>query len=661
MKRWQPYLMMCLAFLVAIVPLLSIQMVHAELPQLDQDLLNLDADSYRPNSGKCGGGAQQTQLDISTIVSKYGLHSALVKQIGGNALASSQPDTAPVAVASVLKLVIADVFLNGKPDLGRTVTVTAQENYFGPTGGDGSAGSPKTGQNIVLGDALEQMLKFSSDTDANVLIDAAGGLQADTATAGTLGYSSTSILSYYNDAGASTIAPNSTTVTDLTKAMEKIYTSSDPIYQKAHGYLSEDTVKFGLSSEANKWGGTSKVTGNSAVFASGDQHYIITLYIEKDWKGDKDGTNPDSGASAIKGATTDILSALQSAATPSAASPSTQCCASTVSGADNESKVWNYLVGQMSFTSIQSAGIMGNMQQESNFNPTDTNPQSGAYGIAQWFSGRLTALEQFAQQRGTDKSDMATQLDYLRSELEGPYKSKVLDPIKASSDLGQVTRIWLEYFEIPCSPPGHACDSEFNIRFPNAQDILTRLGSGNNAAPAGGAGGCSGGGTFSYGKYAALSRDELIKIILNAANWRPQSQNPVNDIQSGVAVDNLLRLIAALVENLPGELITPSVIQTGHDCHSSSGNISNHMGGLAVDLGGAGHSPTSMNTIFTWLYTNAAALGVNELIFDPVPPGTSTLLNGQPFIYDGSTRQEHQNHIHVSVQGPRPTSCPPGT
>lgn len=451
----------------------------------DQETLkNLGIYFVKDTGNSCSAGdsaaPQPGQLDIATLATKYGLQSAIVKEVKKNVVASYQADQPPIAVASVLKLIIADVFLSGKPDLNRTVAVTAQENYFGAAGGDGSLSSPKTGQTIKLADALAQTLKFSSDTQANVLIDAAGGLQSATNTAKSLGYGDTSILSYYNDAGRPTIGPNTTTVIDLTNAMEKIYTSTDTTYQSAHAYLHEDTVKYGLNSDANKWGGTSKVSGNSAVFEVNGAHYIVTMYIEKDWKGDAAANNPASGAYAIKSATNDIISVLQNS-TP--ANSSNACCASTVSGSNNEAIVWNYLVSQMGFSAVQAAGIMGNMQQESpGFNPANTN-DIGAHGIAQWFAGRRTSLQKFAADRGTDENDLATQLDFLKTELGGKYKASVLDPIKKTDDLEEVTRIWLMYFEVPCLQSQTACiNKEMSNRLPNAQDFLSRLGSGTSPA-----------------------------------------------------------------------------------------------------------------------------------------------------------------------------------
>jgi hypothetical protein len=155
-----------------------------------------------------------------------------------------------------------------------------------------------------------------------------------------------------------------------------------------------------------------------------------------------------------------------------------------------------------------------------------------------------------------------------------------------------------------------------------------------------------------------MTHDQLVDLILGAPNWKPQNSGPTNDIKNGIAKDDLLRLIAALLEALPSENITASYIRTGHDCRTTNGNISNHMGGLALDIGGAGQTEASMNNMYGWLYQNAAALNINELIHDPVPTGMSTLRQGQPFTYDATTLKEHQNHIHVSVKGPQPTSCP---
>lgn len=117
------------------------------------------------------------KINLATIAQTYGIKWAQVKQIGGPVVDSVNPDQSPPTVASILKIIMADAFFQTNPDLGQKWTVTTEENYFKSGGADGSLKNPKPGQRISLGDALQQTLQESSDTDANILIDAAGGLK----------------------------------------------------------------------------------------------------------------------------------------------------------------------------------------------------------------------------------------------------------------------------------------------------------------------------------------------------------------------------------------------------------------------------------------------------------------------------------------------------
>jgi murein DD-endopeptidase MepM/ murein hydrolase activator NlpD len=175
------------------------------------------------------------------------------------------------------------------------------------------------------------------------------------------------------------------------------------------------------------------------------------------------------------------LSGESSGETPA---PADDCCLSgetgtLLPGRNNEEKIWNYLVSELGLSDIQAAGIMGNIQQESGFDPKALNPSSGAYGIVQWFAGRKTALENYAASQNKPVSDLGVQLEFLKKELEGAYKSSVLNPIKASNNLAEVTRIWLEKFEIPCLPGSSACDAEMNTRMPFSEHWLEEFGGGS--------------------------------------------------------------------------------------------------------------------------------------------------------------------------------------
>jgi len=83
---------------------------------------------------------------------------------------------------------------------------------------------------------------------------------------------------------------------------------------------------------------------------------------------------------------------------------------SNTTPSENESIAWNFLISQ-GFTRNQTAGIMGNLQQEHGFNTSDV---PGGLGIVQWTSGRRAALIN----KG-NYLDINVQLNYLMEELNG--------------------------------------------------------------------------------------------------------------------------------------------------------------------------------------------------------------------------------------------------
>lgn len=98
-----------------------------------------------------------------------------------------------------------------------------------------------------------------------------------------------------------------------------------------------------------------------------------------------------------------------------------------LTGDDNVAKIWNYLKAD-GYSDAQAAGIMGNWQAESGFDPSicqggghsDTCPQDGktGYGLAQWtYNTRQQALHAFASNKGTKDSDLQTQLEFFDSEF----------------------------------------------------------------------------------------------------------------------------------------------------------------------------------------------------------------------------------------------------
>lgn len=72
--------------------------------------------------------------------------------------------------------------------------------------------------------------------------------------------------------------------------------------------------------------------------------------------------------------------------------------------------VWNYLRDQ-GYSKKATAGILGNMDQESGINPASVS--GSCYGLIQWTGSRKTRLYRYARKCGTGSSNMNTQLKYL--------------------------------------------------------------------------------------------------------------------------------------------------------------------------------------------------------------------------------------------------------
>lgn len=77
---------------------------------------------------------------------------------------------------------------------------------------------------------------------------------------------------------------------------------------------------------------------------------------------------------------------------------------------------------RLGWSAPAAAGILGNLQHESNFNPTAVHDSGTGFGMAGWRDpspgqGRKTGLLEFARRNGKDAADPYLQLSYLDHEL----------------------------------------------------------------------------------------------------------------------------------------------------------------------------------------------------------------------------------------------------
>ena len=88
---------------------------------------------------------------------------------------------------------------------------------------------------------------------------------------------------------------------------------------------------------------------------------------------------------------------------------------------DTAKAVWTFFTGA-GYSKECTAGIMGNLQQESGMNPTRKQSGGGVgRGIAQWTVGseRFQGLESVAKAKGKDWTDLQSQLEFIHMELQG--------------------------------------------------------------------------------------------------------------------------------------------------------------------------------------------------------------------------------------------------
>lgn len=119
----------------------------------------------------------------------------------------------------------------------------------------------------------------------------------------------------------------------------------------------------------------------------------------------------------------------------------------------NAKRVYEFL-RQQGYSNSAAAGIMGNLQQEHNFDPSDVGEHVnedgltyGGLGIVQWNGGRTQALRQYASEQGKDPEDLELQLEYMAKEINDSYTDVNPDNMNSLTPEEAAAR-WNKYYEV---------------------------------------------------------------------------------------------------------------------------------------------------------------------------------------------------------------------
>ena len=121
---------------------------------------------------------------------------------------------------------------------------------------------------------------------------------------------------------------------------------------------------------------------------------------------------------------------------------------------------------QRGLSKAQSAGIVGNLVQESNVNPRSSQAGGPGRGIAQWSSpGRWDSLENYARAHHTSPWALNTQLWFVWHELTA-VPAFGLEELRGAKTVAAATRVFETKYEIcgECNEPRRVAEAQTTLR-----------------------------------------------------------------------------------------------------------------------------------------------------------------------------------------------------
>lgn len=112
-------------------------------------------------------------------------------------------------------------------------------------------------------------------------------------------------------------------------------------------------------------------------------------------------------------------------------------------------EIYDRLIVKHNFSKIMACAVLGNMQQESNFNTIVQGfDDTGSTGLCQWLGPRLRALMAFAKSNKMEPGDWKIQVDFMTKELQTVEKN-AFKKLKSAPTLATATIAFSKYYERP--------------------------------------------------------------------------------------------------------------------------------------------------------------------------------------------------------------------
>jgi len=155
------------------------------------------------------------------------------------------------------------------------------------------------------------------------------------------------------------------------------------------------------------------------------------------------------------------------------AEPTKQSSFSSVNTASAPKIVMTFLKNK-GFSTSQAAGIAGNMQIESGFNPKAVGDSGTSFGIVQWHGVNGDNLKKWCEKNGYKWDSLNGQLEFLWWELKN-HQAKTMAAMKAQSNPRDAAYVFAKMFERPAHIGNNRADAAEEIYNNFTKSIIKKI------------------------------------------------------------------------------------------------------------------------------------------------------------------------------------------